>query len=210
MYRKLSLKLLVPHPENANRMSRTYAKKLRHGIEQIGRYEIITVRPHPTQDGKFEVLNGHSRLEALRTLGISEARCDVWNVTDSQARLFLAILNKLRGSEVPELRMSLLSGLLGELPSKELAAFVPENAAYLGKIERLAEGVGGEDAQAPSAAPDMVVTQFYLTRNQHRVVAGALEQVSEQYNLTDSSQALAKMAELYLEQSKANQRSAAA
>ena len=111
MYRKLSLELLVPHPENANRMSRTYAKKLRHGIEQIGRYEIITVRPHPTQDGKFEVLNGHSRLEALRALGIGEARCDIWDVTDSPARLFLAILNKLRGSEVPELRMNLLSGL---------------------------------------------------------------------------------------------------
>ena len=60
MYRKLSLELLVPHPENANRMSRTNAKKLQHGIEQIGRYETITVRPHPTQDGKFEVLNGHA------------------------------------------------------------------------------------------------------------------------------------------------------
>lgn len=210
MYRNLSLELLVPHPENANRMSRTRAKKLRHSIEQIGKYETITVRPHPGRDGKFEVLNGHSRLEALRALGITEARCDIWNVTDSQARVFLAILNKLRGSEVPELRMSLLFGLLEELPSKELAALVPENAAYLGRIERLAEGVGEEEAEAPSATPDIVVTQFYLTREQHRVVANALEQVSGEYGLTDSSQALAKMATLYLEQSRASHRNAAA
>ena len=210
MYRSLSLELLVPHPENTNRMSRMYAKKLRNGIEQIGRYETITVRPHPTQDDKFEVLNGHARLEALQALGISKAKCDIWNVTNSQARLFLAILNKLRGSEVPELRMSLLSGLLGELPSRELAAFVPENAAYLGKIERLTEGAGEEDAQAPSAAPDMVVTQFYLTREQHKAVASALEQVSEEYGLTDSSQALARMAALHLDQSRAGHRNAAA
>ena len=210
MYRNLSLELLVPHPENANRMSRMYAKKLRHNIEQIGKYETLTVRPHPKQDDMFEVLNGHSRLEALRALGITKARCDIWNVTDSQARLFLAILNKLRGSEVPELRMSLLLKLLKERSSKELAIQVPENASYLGRLEQVAEAAEEEEAETPAAAPDVVVTQFYLTRAQHELVSRALEQVSEQYNLTDSSQALAKMAALDLGQSRANRRNTAA
>lgn len=210
MYKTLALESLVPHPENANRISKIRAKKLRHCIEQIGRYETITVRPHPEQDGKFEVLNGHSRVEALRELGITEVRCDIWDVTDLQARLFLAILNKLRGAEVRELRMSLLLGLLKELPSEDLAAYVPESAAYLERIERLAKAPASKDTESQSSTSDLVVTQFYLTREQHDALSRALEPVSEQYNLSDSSQALAKMAALCMAQVKASSRKAAA
>ena len=81
MYRKLDLDLLVPNPKRTSRISRMFAKKLRHNIERIGMYEILTVRPHPRLKGKFQVLNGHARLEALRALGIPAARCDVWTVT---------------------------------------------------------------------------------------------------------------------------------
>jgi len=69
MYKNLDLDLLVPHPHNVNKISRRFAKKLRHNIEQIGMYETLTVRPHPRLKGKFEVLNGHARLETLRKLG---------------------------------------------------------------------------------------------------------------------------------------------
>ena len=66
MYEDLSLDLLVANGQNANRMSRMFAKKLRHNIEQVGLYETLTVRPHPRMKGRFEVLNGHARLEVLR------------------------------------------------------------------------------------------------------------------------------------------------
>jgi len=39
------------------------------GSEQLGRYETLTVRPHSLMKGKFELLKGHARLEALRCLG---------------------------------------------------------------------------------------------------------------------------------------------
>jgi len=95
MYENLPLDVLVPSPQNANRMSRMYAKKLRHNIEQVGLYETITVRPHPSMKDKFEVLNGHERLKALKDIGTNSVKCDIWELAESQARLFLAILKSL-------------------------------------------------------------------------------------------------------------------
>lgn len=201
MYEKLSLQALVPNPQNANRISRMFAKKLRHNIDQVGLYKTLTVRPHPRMKGKFEVLNGHARLEVLRELGITDAKCDVWEVTESQSRLFLAILNKLRGSDVADLRMNLLFDLLREHPREELAAHVPETVSYLARLERLPEEIKKKGLKAPREKPDVIIVNFYLTSEQHHVVSRALDDIAEKFGLSDCSQALARLAELYLEQS---------
>jgi len=203
MYEELPLEALEPNPHNANRISRMFAKKLRHNIEQLGMYETLTVRPHPSTKGKFEVLNGHARLQVLNELEIPSAKCDIWKVTDSEAQLFLAILNKLRGSDVAELRMGLLLNLLREHPKEELAAHIPETVSYLTRLESLGEEPEEEKGKIPSEKPDVIIINFYLTTEQHQVVARALDRVAQEFNLPDSSQALVKLAGLYLEQSEA-------
>ena len=165
MYEDLPLDMLVPNPENANRVSRMFAKKLLHNIEQMGKYETLTVRPHPNMKDKFEILNGHARLEVLRALGITTAKCDVWEVTEFEGRMFLAILNRLRGSDVPELRMKLLFELLGQHSKEELAAHIPETISYLAKLEELPEAADREQARKPAEKPDVVIVDFYLTTN---------------------------------------------
>ena len=52
--------LLLEHPENSNFMNADTAQKLRRHIERTGRYEPLTVRPHPSEEGKFQVINGHN------------------------------------------------------------------------------------------------------------------------------------------------------
>ena len=198
MYEDLPLDVLVPSPQNANRMSRMFAKKLRHNIEQVGLYETLTVRPHPSMKGKFEVLNGHVRLEALSELGMHSAKCDVWKVAEPQARLFLAILNKLRGSDVPELRMNLLFELLRQHPKEELAAHIPETVSYLAKLERLPEDAEKEEKKVPPVKPDVIIVNFYLSLEQHNVVSRALDDILQKFDLSDSSEALVRMAQLYL------------
>ena len=200
MYEELPLEALEPCPDNANRISRMFKKKLRHNIEQLGMYETLTVRPHPNTEGKFEVLNGHARLEVLRELDVPSAKCDIWEVTDSEAQLFLAILNKLRGSDVAELRMGLLLDLLREHPKEDLAAHIPETVSYLTRLESLGEEPEEEEGEIPSEKPDVIITNFYLTTEQHQVVTRALGKVAQKFNLPDSSQALAKLTGLYLEQ----------
>src|SRR3990172_4622860 len=63
---EIALENLVPHPENSNHMSAETLRKLRRHIERTGRYEPLTVRPHPHDRGKFEALNGHVLLRRLR------------------------------------------------------------------------------------------------------------------------------------------------
>ena len=205
MYEDLPLDALVPNPENANRVSRMFGKKLLHNIEQMGKYETLTVRPHPNMKDKFEILNGHARLEVLRALGTTTAKCDVWEVTEFEGRMFLAVLNRLRGSDVPELRMKLLFELLGQHSKEELAACIPETASYLAKLEQLPEAADREQARKPAEKPDGVIVDFYLTHEQRRVVCAAVDNISKKFKLTDSSQALAKMAELYLARSGAGE-----
>jgi hypothetical protein len=199
MYEDLPLEALVPNRNNPNRISRMFSKKLRHNIEQIGMYETLTVRPHPNKKNQFEVLNGHARLEVLRELHVASAKCDIWEVTDSQSYLFLAILNKLRGSDVPELRMNLLFELLQNNPKEELAAHIPETVSYLMKLEKVAEEPERKEAKAPPERPGVIIMNFYLSKEQHHLVSQAIDDIIEKYGLSDSGEALAKMAEFYLD-----------
>lgn len=198
MYEELPLDTLIPHPQNTNRMSKMFLKKLRHNIQQTGLYETITVRPHPAEYGKYEVLNGHARLDVLRDIGKETVRCDIWNVDDNNTRLFLAILNKLRGSDVPELRMNLLLDLLKVRTKEELSAILPETSAYLKKLEQLPEIIE-EIEKKPPEMPDVVIIRFFMSSVDHKVVTKALYGIMDECHVPDSSSALVKLAWMYLE-----------
>lgn len=86
MIREIELGLLRPHPEQCNYMKPEMLGKLRRHIEQTGNYEPLTVRPHPWEEGKFQVINGHNRLRVLRAIGYSSANCDVWNIDAATAQ----------------------------------------------------------------------------------------------------------------------------
>ncbi|MEW6359623.1 MAG: ParB/RepB/Spo0J family partition protein [Planctomycetota bacterium] len=209
MYRRIKLDLLSPHPECPRRMCRRFAKKLRANIEQIGFYETITVRPHPTMARKFEVLNGHARVEALRALGIPKAKCDIWDLSDDSARLFLAAAGKLSGSNVPVLRMGLLQRLLENHSREELATQIPETQA---KLEHLAVPPLRKTSKDKTTdiKPGTVIMEFYLTSAQHAVVSAALTRVSKKHSVRDSAAALARIADIYLAQAGVSPRRAPA
>ena len=123
---EISVKLLIEHPENCNFMNAATAQKLRRHIEQTGRYEPLTVRKHPVEEGKFQVVNGHNRLRVLRALKYENANCVVWDLDDRQTRLYLATINRLSGKDVPERRAALLNNLLQYFDIDELTSLIPD------------------------------------------------------------------------------------
>ena len=129
--RSIPLELLVSHEENSNHMAAPTLAKLQRHIVRTGRYEPLVVRPHPSQEGHFQILNGHHRRRALRNIGEAAARCVVWDVDDAQAHLYLATLNRLVGEEIPERRAVLLERLAGELGLDELSGLLPETERQL-------------------------------------------------------------------------------
>ena len=102
MIQEIDTSLLLPHPENSNHMDADTMRKLRRHIERTGKYEPLAVRPHPSEEGKFQVINGHNRLRVLRAIGHRKAACVVWDVNDAQARLYLATLNRLSGEDTSQ------------------------------------------------------------------------------------------------------------
>ena len=129
----------VAHPLNSIVMSPELQEKLRVNIHRTGRYPFLVVRPHPHEAGKYQVLDGHHRVEILRGLGHREVRCDVWDVDDREAKLLLATLNRLQGQDLPIRRAQLIHELLGEMSAEDLAGLLPETDKQLEELHALLE-----------------------------------------------------------------------
>ena len=89
--------------DNANVMPEALLAKLVRHIERTDRYPHLIVRPIADAglgaEGFYEILDGHHRAAALRRLGRTTARCEVWEVDDDEALVLLATLNRLQGRD---------------------------------------------------------------------------------------------------------------
>jgi ParB-like chromosome segregation protein Spo0J len=197
---------LVPHPLNANVMPEELREKLKAHIRRTGRYPFLVVRPHPEADGKFQVLDGHHRLAVLRDLGHREARCDVWEVKDREAKLLLATLNRLEGQDVPARRAQLLHELLGEMSLDDLAGLLPETDKQIEELHALLEFPAEEIAalleQEAEDAEKVLprVMSFVVTPEQEEVIEEAVELASDGTPGRDrKARGLANLARTFLE-----------
>src|SRR5512134_514596 len=176
---------LVAHPLNSNAMPEDLREKLRAHIKRTGRYPFLVVRPHPDEAGKYQVLDGHHRVAILRELGHTEARCDVWEVDDREARLLLATLNRLQGQDVPIRRAELIHELLGEMSAEDLAGLLPETDKQLEELHALLEFPAEEIAslleeQAEEAEKVLPrVMTFVVTPEQEQLIEAAVEAASD-------------------------------
>jgi len=203
MLQEIPIDSLIAHPENSNHMSVEMLRKLRRHIERTDRYEPLTVRPHPTAEGKYEVLNGHNRLRALRAIGRDSVRCVVWDVDDSQARLYLATLNRLAGSDIPERRAALLENLLGTFDVAELSGLLPDNQRQIEELQRLSrldtEELISSDMTDRDESDVPVILDFVLKESEAKEVNLALDMVrAPEGQSISSGQALVRLARFYL------------
>ena len=183
--RMVPLDDLRPHPLNSNVMSEDLREKLKAHIRRTGRYPFLVVRPHPEEPGKYQVLDGHHRVEILRELGHAEVRCDVWQVDDREAKLLLATLNRLQGQDVPIRRAELLHELLGEMSIDDLAGLLPETDKQLEELHALLEFPAEDIAamleeQAEEAEKVLPrVMSFVVTPEQEQLIEQAVEMASD-------------------------------
>src|SRR2546427_4745736 len=183
--RMVPLDHLLPHPLNSNVMSADLQAKLKAHIKRSGRYPYLVVRPHPEQEGKFQVLDGHHRVAILRDLGHTEARCDMWQVDDREAKLLLATLNRLQGQDQPLRRAELIHELLGEMSLGDLSGLLPETDKQLEELHALLEFPAEEIAallEEQAAEAEKVlprVMSFVVTPEQEQVIEQAVELASD-------------------------------
>lgn len=137
---KLKLKLiplnkLDVHNLNPNEISETCYQKLKENIGRTGRYPALIVRP---KGDRYEILDGHKRALVLKELGYIEAKCEVWNVNDREAKLLLATLNRLRGVDDTKKRARLIAELIDDFGKENILRLLPESQRAIdGLLESL-------------------------------------------------------------------------
>ena len=203
---KIPLDKLLAHPANANVMKGEYLKKLRRHIEKQGYYEPLVVRPHPSKENWYELLNGHHRKCVLEQLESTHADCVVWQVNDEQALLLLATLNRLCGQDDPYKRAELLEKLSQRFEKDDLVRQLPEKRQQLEKVLACRKS---PEVLEPEALPEMPqVLTFFVMGEQKAIIETSLQKVRDEVGGDDPGRKLTKgdllavLAEQYVKEGK--------
>jgi len=175
---KIPLSKLRAHPANANVMKGEYLKKLRRHIEKQGYYEPLVVRPHPSKENCYELLNGHHRKRVLEQLQRRYADCVVWQVNDEQALLLLATLNRLGGQDDPYKRAELLEKLSQRFEKNDLLMQLPEKRQQLEKVLACRKPPETLDPQGLPELPQTMM--FFVSGEQRDTIEASLRRLRKQ------------------------------
>jgi len=170
--RRIPLDKLVAHPDSANHMGRANFAKLIRNIKRTGRYEPVVVRPHPDRRGCFQIINGHHRCAALKTLGRKTADAIVWNVSDEQTDILLTTLNRLRGRDVLDRKLTVLRRLDARMKTRELSKLVPQTR---GQLERLIHHKPLSQNMMRRAQAFAIPVVFFVDKDQQEAIEQALK-----------------------------------
>lgn len=128
---EIPLAQLLPADWNPNRASDDVVAKIKRSITKYGFVENLVARPHPTQEGMFELLSGNHRLKILADLKVKAVPVEVVELSDVNARLLAQTLNRTRGRDDPVAYRRMINDLLSVLPVEEVTALLPEDTHSL-------------------------------------------------------------------------------
>jgi len=80
-----------------------WIRELAEDIERNGQLKPILVRPHPSKQGFYQVVDGEHRVRALKLLGRSTVRAEVRQLSDADAAFLAMRVNELHGKRLSEL-----------------------------------------------------------------------------------------------------------
>ncbi len=102
---EIEIKLLNPHPKNPYRVQDgDKMEQLKASIEVKGVLEPIVVREHPTIEDEYEILSGHSRTYACKSIGKERIPALVIDCDDATAEEIVADSNIFREDILPSER----------------------------------------------------------------------------------------------------------
>ena len=174
----IELDQLEAHPANTNTMGPDLFDKLKSHIQRTGRYPPLIVRPLPAKGHtpRYQILDGHHRVEALRQLGQQQAQCTVWAVDDGEALVLIATLNRLEGRDDPWKRSALIAQLRKDHDVADLARLLPERAKQLEALLALQRPpIAPRPPQSLENMP--LAVHFFLLPEQRRRLEACLKEM---------------------------------
>lgn len=173
---KIPLDKLSAHPANANVMSAEFLTKLKRHIAEQQNYEPLVVRRHPQRADGYQIINGYHRKVVLEQLGHTHADCIVWEISDEQALMLLATLNRLSGQDEPIKRAQLLEKLARRFAPEQLLGLLPERREQLQKLRELNKPPQLIDPEDLREMPTAMI--FFVDRGQRKTIDEALRLIS--------------------------------
>lgn len=187
---------LIAHPGSTNRMSKRNFARLVRNIERTGGYEPLVVRRHGDD---FQIINGHQRHQALKQLGYEVVDAIVWDVDDAEADILLCSLNRLKGSDMLDKKLSLLDKINRNMSAREMSKLLPFTRSQIEKLRSLKVPSAPTKIDVKSFAVPMV---FFLSAEQQQLVSEALASVrdgqSEKTKAARNAAALTEMAQCFI------------
>jgi hypothetical protein len=187
---------LTAHPGSPNRMSKRNFARLVRNIERTGRYEPLVVRQ---QGDSFQIINGHHRCRALKQLGYKAVDAIVWDMDDAEADILLCSLNRLKGSDELDKKLSLLDRINDEMPAREMAKLLPFTRSQIEKLRGLKVPSAPAKIDVKSFAVPMV---FFLSTEQQQIVSEAMASVKDnrgkKTKAARNAAALTRMAQCFI------------
>lgn len=204
----LPLTMVEPNPWNPNQMSDRIFQAAQESLLSYGFVTPIVVRPHPEEEGRFQIVDGEHRWRAMRGFvdqglppGASEALkelvagghipAQVVPMTDAWAKKFTVIANETRGrADAVELG-NLLAQLAADTSLEDLQKGLPFSQAELEELIQVGEfdwdayEQNGKDAAAQQAQEPDAFTRFKVAMPEaaYEVYQQALTRLAAQAEL---------------------------
>lgn len=133
--KEIPLAKLVPNEWNPNRMSDRTKEAVKESLTSFDQFQELTVRPHPSKKGYYQVLDGYHRWEQLQAIGKEAAFCNVLTgLSDAEAKKITIISNETRGSADEEALAQLLFQLQEEIGLDDLLDGLPYEPSDLDSL----------------------------------------------------------------------------
>lgn len=152
---------LMPNSWNPNKQSDRVADAQRESIDKFGFIAPILVRPHPTDKGKMQIIDGEHRLTTLADRGYrGTVPVVVRDFSDADAKKLTIVMNETRGDPDQLLLAQLLTDIHAQVDEADFRTALPYSDRELDKLLALAQpepepdpGVeaGGGDARGAEA-----------------------------------------------------------
>ena len=189
-YKTVPIEILIENPNNPNRMSKPNFKKLVRNIKSTGLYEPVIVKKKRT---KFEIINGHSRVKALKQLGYQNVDICIWDIGDTQTDILSITLNRLSGTDILEKKLALLKKLFKESNTKQLSELLPFNSGQIERYRNLKLPNKPAKQKKDNFAEPLI---FFVDNKQKKIIEQAIQKTTSSGQT--KSQAITQIAESFI------------
>ena len=175
---------LVPYFQNPRVISDHAVDQVAKSIEDHGVRQVVVI------DKDNVIVAGHTRLLAMKRLGIKEIPCVVYEDTEQKVSAYRLADNKV--GELTSWDGDMLEIELQKLSEIEIAGFSEDQATYEGfDMSQASEGYNEEDVgYRATDLTNQVPLTFYFEIDDRKEVMEALEKTRDDKNLETKSNAL--------------------